>query len=136
LKPFRDDRQGQYNNRINDRWRLIFVWHAIAADKLPSPITTAQGETPRPECAMKFTPAKSSSMTSEAYGNHRPSAGSRHRCAPRRINDLVNGLRLITADTALRLVIFLLMKTRLWINLQVEFDLCIVERQSKAAITR
>lgn len=53
---------------------------------------------------------------------------------PRRVSKLVNGLRPITADTALRLGIFFQMETRFWINLQVEYDLRIVERQSRAAI--
>lgn len=31
LEPLSGDRQGQHSIRINDQWRLCFVWHAGAA---------------------------------------------------------------------------------------------------------
>jgi addiction module HigA family antidote len=42
---------------------------------------------------------------------------------PRRINDIVRGLRAITADTALRLARFFGTSERFWLNLQMRFDL-------------
>ena len=41
--------------------------------------------------------------------------------SPSRISELVNGLRPITADTALRLGLFFGMEPRFWINLQTEY---------------
>ena len=45
---------------------------------------------------------------------------------PRRINEIVHGLRDITADTALRLARYFGTSERFWLNLQARYDL---ERQ-------
>lgn len=42
---------------------------------------------------------------------------------PRRINEIVKGLRGITADTALRLAAFFGTDAQSWINLQTDYDL-------------
>ena len=42
---------------------------------------------------------------------------------PRRINEIVQGLRAITPDTALRLSLYFSMSERFWINLQARYDL-------------
>lgn len=54
--------------------------------------------------------------------------------SPSRISELVNGVRPITADTALRLGLFFNMDPRFWINLQAEYDIRIATRELKAAI--
>lgn len=50
---------------------------------------------------------------------------------PSRISELVNGIRPITPDTALRLGLFFNMEARFWLNLQTEFDMRMTERQSR-----
>jgi addiction module HigA family antidote len=42
---------------------------------------------------------------------------------PRRINEIVHGLRSITADTALRLARYFATSDRFWLNLQARYDL-------------
>ena len=42
---------------------------------------------------------------------------------PRRINEIVHGIRAITPDTALRLSRYFGMSERFWINLQTRYDL-------------
>jgi addiction module HigA family antidote len=42
---------------------------------------------------------------------------------PRRINEIVNGKRRITADTALRLARYFRVTPRYWIGLQADYDL-------------
>ncbi len=42
---------------------------------------------------------------------------------PRRINEIVHGIRGITADTALRLSIFFGLSEGFWLNLQVRYNL-------------
>ena len=42
---------------------------------------------------------------------------------PRRINEIVHGRRSITADTALRLARYFGSSERLWLNLQIRYDL-------------
>ena len=53
---------------------------------------------------------------------------------PSRISDIVNGARPITADTALRLGLFFSMEPRYWLNLQTEYDMRIVTRESRDKI--
>ncbi len=43
--------------------------------------------------------------------------------SPRRINEIVHGLRSITADTALRLGKYFKMSPQFWLNLQTRYDL-------------
>ena len=50
---------------------------------------------------------------------------------PSRISELVNGIRPITPDTALRLGLFFNMEARFWLNLQTEFDMRMTERHSR-----
>ena len=54
---------------------------------------------------------------------------------PSRISDIVNGGRPITADTALRLGLFFSMEPRYWLNLQTEYDMRTVMRDSASKIT-
>lgn len=42
---------------------------------------------------------------------------------PRRINEIIHGVRAITADTALRLARYFGTSERFWLNLQARFDL-------------
>ena len=42
---------------------------------------------------------------------------------PRRINEIVKGIRAITPDTALRLGVYFGMSAEFWINLQSQYDL-------------
>lgn len=55
--------------------------------------------------------------------------------SPSRISELVNGLRPITADTALRLGLFFGMEPRFWLNLQSEYDMRIADRELRAKIS-
>ena len=48
--------------------------------------------------------------------------------SPSRISEIVNGLRPITADTALRLGLFFSMEPRFWLNLQTEYDMRLATR--------
>jgi addiction module HigA family antidote len=43
--------------------------------------------------------------------------------SPRRINEIVHGIRAITADTALRLSRYFGTSERFWLNLQTRYDL-------------
>ncbi len=48
---------------------------------------------------------------------------------PRRINEIIHGLRSITADTALRLGRAFGMSPEFWMNLQSHYDLEVVEEK-------
>ena len=49
---------------------------------------------------------------------------------PNRISAIVNGVRSITADTALRLGTYFRVSPKIWLGLQIEFDLRVI-RQNK-----
>jgi addiction module HigA family antidote len=49
---------------------------------------------------------------------------------PSRISDSVNGTQPIAADTALRLGLFFSMEPRCWLNLQTDYDMRVVTRQT------
>ncbi len=55
---------------------------------------------------------------------------------PRRINEIVHGLRGITADTALRLAHYFGTTPQFWMNLQARFDLQIEEDRIGPKIRR
>ena len=52
--------------------------------------------------------------------------------SPSRISELVNGQRPITADTTLRLGIFLGMEPRFWLNLRSDYDMRVADRELRA----
>lgn len=55
---------------------------------------------------------------------------------PRRINEIVRGLRGISADTALRLARYFRTTPQFWLNLQQRFDLEAAEERVGARIRR
>ena len=54
----------------------------------------------------------------------------------RRINEIVKGLRAITADTALRLGRYFGMEAQFWMNLQARYDLECAELELAARLAR
>jgi addiction module HigA family antidote len=48
---------------------------------------------------------------------------------PGRINEIVNGKRTITADTALRLAKYFGTSAEMWLNLQMEYDLRVIRQR-------
>ena len=55
---------------------------------------------------------------------------------PRRINEIVLGKRVVTADTALRLSRFFGTTARFWMNLQADYDLRIARCRTADRIAR
>lgn len=54
--------------------------------------------------------------------------------SPRRINEIVQGKRSITADTALRLGLFFKMSPQFWLGLQMDYDLDITQDQIEISL--
>jgi len=75
----------------------------------------------------KFTPIHPGEILMEEF--LKPMGISQYRLAKdinvpaRRINEIVQGKRAITPDTALRLSRYFEMSERFWINLQIRYDL-------------
>ncbi len=55
---------------------------------------------------------------------------------PNRISGIVNGKRVITADTALRLQCYFKIEAQFWLNLQSEHDLRVIKRKIWSDIKR
>jgi len=55
---------------------------------------------------------------------------------PRRINEIVQGKRAITADTALRLARYFGTTAELWTGLQADYDLRLVRHEKERQIER
>jgi len=85
------------------------------------------------ECAMRrdFAPIHPGEILLEEF--LKPMGITQYRLAkdigvpPRRINEIVQGKRAISADTALRLGRFFGMSAQFWINLQAHYDLEIAQ---------
>lgn len=58
------------------------------------------------------------------------------RVPPRRINEIVQGKRRVTADTALRLAHYFNMSAEFWLGLQMDYDLDVVTDESGPYIAR
>lgn len=56
--------------------------------------------------------------------------------SPSRVSEIVNGRRPLTADTALRLGLYLGMDPRFWLNLQAEFDMRMAVRTAGRRLAR
>ena len=55
---------------------------------------------------------------------------------PRRINEIVNGKRRVTADTAMRLAIFFNMTPQYWMGLQADYDLDVAQDELEEKIKK
>ncbi|MFN0148231.1 MAG: HigA family addiction module antitoxin [Dehalococcoidia bacterium] len=55
---------------------------------------------------------------------------------PRRVNEIVQGKRAVTADTALRLARYFRTSAELWMNLQASYELDLAEDLALPRITR
>ena len=53
---------------------------------------------------------------------------------PSRVSELVNSIRPITTDTALRLGLYFQMEPRFWLNLQTEYDMRVALRDLKTKL--
>ena len=78
-------------------------------------------------CAKKMAPVHPGEILFEEF--LKPLGVSQYRLAkdinvpPRRINEIVQGKRSISADTALRLARYFRLSERFWLNLQSRYDL-------------
>jgi len=90
--------------------------------------------------ANKLSPIHPGEVLMEEFLN--PMGISQYRLAkeinvpPRRINEIVHGIRAITADTALRLSRYFGTSERFWLNLQTRYDIEIQKDRLGDALDR
>jgi addiction module HigA family antidote len=123
LQPLSGNRGGQHGIRINDQWRVCFVWRD--GDAYDVEITDHhRGARMNEE---RLSPVHPGEVLLEDF--LKPMGISQYRLAKalgvpvQRVHDLVHGRRAMTADTALRLARFFAMEAQFWMNLQTRYDL-------------
>lgn len=115
-------RQGQHSIRINSLWRVCFVW----ADGHATNVEIVDDHGRSAAMPRKVPPIHPGVILLEDWLT--PMGSSQYTLAkaidvpPRRINEIVKGLRGITVDTALRLSVFFGPDAQSWINLQTHYD--------------
>jgi antitoxin HigA-1 len=121
-------RAGQYSVRVNDQWRLCFTW-STAGPATSNSSTTTRKEKPMAD----FAPTHPGEILLTEFLE--PMGISQYRIAkaidvpPRRINEIVDGKRGISADTALRLLRALGLSDMFFINMQAHYDAEIAREQ-------
>ena len=134
LEALAGDRRGQHSIRINDQWRICFIWtvegpadveivDSIKGVPTPNRVTTHPGEV----LSEEFLVPLGMSVNALAMALRVPAT---------RIGAIVKGERSVTADTALRLARFFGTSPEFWVNLQAMHDLTKTRRDSGGKIAR
>ena len=134
LEALAGDRRGQHSIRINDQWRICFIWtvegpadveivDSIKGVPTPNRVTTHPGEV----LSEEFLVPLGMSVNALAMALRVPAT---------RIGAIVKGERSATADTALRLARFFGTSPEFWVNLQAMHDLTKTRRDSGGKIAR
>lgn len=137
LEALKGGRRGQHSIRINDQWRICFVWRD--ADAYDVEIVDYHQEATVPRTKRTLAPIHPGEILYEDFMV--PKEISINRLArdlhvpPNRVSEIVNGRRAITADTALRLARYFKTTAELWLNLQMEYDVRRARRELEAEIT-
>jgi len=133
LEALKGDRVGQHSIRINDQYRICFIWKTDGAHEVAL-CEGADGRRPtmsinRPASGwnLKRVSTHPGEMLSEEFlkplGITQNALAMKIRVPATRIGDIVHGRRAITPDTALRLARFFGNSPEFWLNLQQMHDL-------------
>jgi addiction module HigA family antidote len=119
LEALRADREGQHSIRINDQWRICFVWDEGGPSRVEIVDYHVRGgllRNPHPGEILleEFLKPMGLSQNALARAVH---------VAPRRINEIVLGKRDVTADTDLRLARYFGLSEGFFLGLQMDYDL-------------
>ena len=124
LEKLKGDRANTYSIRINDQWRICFLWTTAGPQDVKIVDYHQGGKMGHAPTMAPIHPGET--LQVEYLG---PLGVTQHRLAvaigvpPRRINEIVHGKRGITADTALRLARYFGTSERFWLNLQSRYEL-------------
>jgi addiction module HigA family antidote len=124
LEALKGDRAGQYSIRVNDQWRICFVWREEVQPMSKSSTITDVDQLPNP------TPGE---ILLEDFlrplGLSQTALAVAVRVPPRRINEIVLGKRAVTADTDLRLTRYFGLTPGFFLGLQADHDLMARRRE-------
>jgi len=123
LEALEKDRKDQHSIRINDQWRVCFIWKDGNAHNVE--ITdyhlaeTAMSHRDFPP----IHPGDHLTEFLEEFGVSQYRLAKEIDVPPRRVNEIVHGKRSVTADTALRLGRYFNTTPEFWMNLQMRYAL-------------
>jgi antitoxin HigA-1 len=138
LEALKGNRQGQHSIRINDRYRICFVWkddgaHEVRNCGLSRRLKALGGASSmpliKPATGWKFSAVTTHPGTVLLEEFLEPLGISQNKLAmdihvpATRIGEIVHGDRAVTTDTALRLARYFETSAEFWLNLQSNYDL-------------
>jgi addiction module HigA family antidote len=130
------DRKGQHSIRINQQWRICFVWTASGAENVE--IVDYHWER-KTMASKKLTPVHPGEILLEEMEERRVTINSLARALRvpvSRIDEIVKSRRAVTAETALRLARYFGTSAQLWLNLQTGYDLAVAQDKLAGTIER
>jgi addiction module HigA family antidote len=135
LEPLRGDRKGHYSIRINDQWRICFEWPKGANGTVNVEITDYHwGGKHMARTAIH--PGEHLAEELKALGMSAAALSRDINVPVNRITGIINGMRAITADTAIRLGHWFGTSAEFWLNLQKLYELRRVHADVGAAVER
>lgn len=140
MEALKRDRAGQHAIRINDQYRVCFVWK----DSGPERVEICEQPLSQDRTAMllpaKRPPTHPGEMLLDEFirplGLTQKEVASRTGISFVRLNEIVNGRRGVTPDTALRLARLFETSPEFWLNGQLAWDLWHVLQAPEAADIR
>ncbi|MBI4799844.1 MAG: HigA family addiction module antidote protein [Desulfarculus sp.] len=136
LEALGGERKGQYSIRINDQWRICFIWRKGDASEVE--IVDYHQEVVMTE--KKLAPMHPGEILSEEFlkplGLSQNALARELKIPPRRVNEIVLGKRGVSADTALRLARYLGTSAEFWLGLQADFELDVARDRAESEIIR
>jgi addiction module HigA family antidote len=135
LEPLRGDRKGHYSIRINDQWRICFEWPKGANGTVNVEITDYHwGGKHMARTAIH--PGEHLAEELKALGMSAAALSRDINVPVNRITGIINGMRAITADTAIRLGHWFGTSAEFWLNLQKLYELRRAHADVGAAVER
>lgn len=145
LEALRGDRQGQWSIRLNDQWRICFVWddalgQATDIEIVDYPERCQYTDRQAQMHVRERSPIHPGEILAQDVLVELDMSGRELARAlgisPNRISEILRGRRAITADTALRLSRWLGTSPTVWLNLQQAYDLEMARIQVGDSIER
>jgi addiction module HigA family antidote len=135
LESLKNDRQGQHSIRINEQWRLCFIWTADGAAEVE--IVDYHERSSAMRTVLPVSPGE---MLEEEF--LKPLGLTKYRLAkdigvpPQRIGDIVAGKRAVTADTDLRLCRYFGLSDGWWLRGQASYDTALAREAMQDELAR
>jgi addiction module HigA family antidote len=138
LEALRGDRKGQHSIRINDQWRICFVWggcNCYDVEIVDYHLKRSKARMSKP--GPPLPPVHLGEILREDF--MKPVGLTVNKLAlelhvpATRIGEIVHEIRRITAETALRLARYFNTNAEFWLNLQTFYDLEVTRRSGKVS---